>query len=194
SEARRAVLGGLLALRIGVGGAEPALRDLRRLLDLGESLRLLLDRHVLGCEPVLDVNAELALGQVTHVPHGRLDRVAWAEVLPDRLRFGGRFDDHEGPVAGAPGPRLAPEVSSTHGFAPGPGLALGPGFAPGPGLAPGVSSRLGLAPGVSTPGLAPGVSGRPGLARSPLRLRLDRLGRQHRRFSFHAALLSAHAS
>src|SRR5205823_14417708 len=162
-KALRHVPGDRLALTIGVGGDEHALRDLRRLLDLGESLRLLLDRHVLGCEPVLDVHAEFAPGQVTHVPHGRLDRVAWAEVFPDRLRFGGRFDDHEGPVAGAPGPGLAPGGSSTRGF------ALGPGFAPGPGLAPGVSSRLGLAPGVCY-----WVSERLGLPRSPLRLRLDR--------------------
>src|SRR2546422_126727 len=77
-----------LALAVGVGGDQHALRLLRRLLDLGESLRLLLDGDVLRREAVLDVHAQLALRQVAHVPHRGLHGVARAEVLADRLRLG----------------------------------------------------------------------------------------------------------
>src|SRR5438046_2687897 len=79
--------------------------DLGGLLDLGEGLRLFLDGDVFGGEAVVDIHAELALRQVAHVPHRRLDRVARAEVLADRLRLGGRFDDHERTPAFPPGRR-----------------------------------------------------------------------------------------
>src|SRR5207247_1359648 len=57
------------------------------------------DGDVFGGEAVVDVHAELALRQVADVPHGRLDRVARAQVLADRLGLGGRFDDDERPLA-----------------------------------------------------------------------------------------------
>src|SRR5438093_230860 len=91
----RDVPGDRLALAVGVGGDEHALRLLRRLLDLGESLRLLLDGDVLRREAVLDVHPQLALRQVAHVPHRGLHGVARAEVLADRLRLGRRLDDDE---------------------------------------------------------------------------------------------------
>src|SRR5256885_254571 len=102
----RHVPGDRLTLAVGVGGDEHALRLLRRLLDLGEGLRLLLDGDVLRREAVVDVHAQLALRQVADVSHGRLDGVARAEVLADRLRLGGRLDDDERAPTSRQGPGL----------------------------------------------------------------------------------------
>ncbi len=70
-------------------------RVLGRLLELGQGLRLALDGDVLGLEAVLDVDAELAGGQVAEVADGGLHVVAAAQVLADRLGLGGRLDDDE---------------------------------------------------------------------------------------------------
>src|SRR5207249_919913 len=67
-----------LALAVGVRGDEHPVGGLRGLLDLGEGLRLALDRHVLRGEALVDIHAELALRQITDVPHRRLARVAAA--------------------------------------------------------------------------------------------------------------------
>ena len=48
-----------------------------------------------GLEPVVDVDAELAGGEIAHVTDRRPHVVAAAEVLPDRLGLGGRLDDDE---------------------------------------------------------------------------------------------------
>ena len=50
---------------------------------------------VLGLEAGLDVDAELALGQVADVPHRRDDLEVAAEVFVDRLRLRRRLDDHQ---------------------------------------------------------------------------------------------------
>jgi hypothetical protein len=95
AELRRDVPGNRLAFAVGVGRDQHAFRALRRFLDFGEGLRLFLDRHVLGGEAVVDVHAEFPGRQVADVPHGRLHSEAAAEVLPDRLGLGGRFDDDQ---------------------------------------------------------------------------------------------------
>src|ERR1043166_8016157 len=137
----RDVPGDRLALAVRVGGEEHPLRRLGRLLDLGEGLGLFLDGHVFGREAVLHVHAQLALRQVAHVPHGRLHGIARAEVLPDGLCLGGRFDDDERALPAHGGGRLGlpyPLLGS-HGH----GGVRASVF---PGLAPGVSSQpdLGL--------------------------------------------------
>ena len=89
------VPGDRLTLAVGVGREVDVLLVLRRLLDLVEHLRLALDHVVLGGEVLLDVDAELRLGQVHHVPDRRLHLVVPPQVLAERLRLGGRFDDHQ---------------------------------------------------------------------------------------------------
>ena len=44
---------------------------------------------------VVDVDAELALGQIADVPHRGDDLVILAEIFVDGLRLCGRFDHHE---------------------------------------------------------------------------------------------------
>src|SRR5881628_845619 len=140
-ELARHVPGDGLALAVRVGGEEHSLRGFRGLLDFGEGLGLLLDGHVLGREAVLDVHAELALRQIAQVPHRRLDGVARAQVLADRLGFGGRLDDDECalPAPALRGRRLGlPRASlGSHGHGGGglrtsviPGLATGVGLFP----------------------------------------------------------------
>src|SRR2546425_940359 len=128
-----------LALAVRVGGEEHPLRGFRGLLDFGEGLGLLLDGHVLGREAVLDVHAELALRQIAQVPHGRLDGVARAQVLADRLRLGGRLDDDECalPAPALRGGRLGlPRASlGSHGHG-GLRASVIPGLATGVGLFP----------------------------------------------------------
>src|SRR2546426_12221409 len=140
-ELARHVPGDGLALAVRVGGEEHPFRGLRGLLDFGEGLGLLLDGHVLGREAVLDVHAELALRQIAQVPHRRLDGVARAQVLADRLRLGGRLDDDE---CALPAPALR-------------GRRLGLPRAP-----LGSHGHSGLRASV-IPGLAPGVSRLPDL-------------------------------
>src|SRR5438128_380544 len=64
-------------------------------LEVGEHLLFALHHLVLRLEAPLDVDADLRLGQVFHVAHRGLHRVARPKVLLDRLRLGGRLDDHQ---------------------------------------------------------------------------------------------------
>ena len=68
---------------------------LRRALQLGDRLFLAGNRHEVRREAVLDVDAELLLGQVHDVADRRANAIAAAEVLADRLRLGRRLDDDE---------------------------------------------------------------------------------------------------
>jgi hypothetical protein len=94
-----------LALAIRVGRDIDGIRVMRRFLDLGQRLFLARYRDVFGLEALLDVDAQLFLGQVTDVADGRLHAIAAAQVLADRLRLVRRLHDHEratatGAVAG----------------------------------------------------------------------------------------------
>ena len=88
-----------LALAVEVGREEDRVRRLRRLLDLVDLLAPVLGDHVLGREPVVDVDPELALagvlGQVADVAVRGEDAVIGAEVALDRPRLGRRLDDHQ---------------------------------------------------------------------------------------------------
>ena len=110
---RRHVLRDRLALAIRVGRDQDFAAVLRRALDLGDRLFLAGDRHELGREALLDVDAELLLGQVHDVTDRRAHAVAAAEVLADRLRLGRRLDDDERAAAGG---RADPRTYSTTGF------------------------------------------------------------------------------
>src|SRR5882672_5867865 len=66
---------------------EHAISKLGRLLDLGQGLRLFLNSDVFRREVVVDVDAQLALGQVAEMPDGRLDGIAAPQILADRFRF-----------------------------------------------------------------------------------------------------------
>ena len=92
---RRHVPGDRLALAIRVGGDQHFLAVLRRALQLGDRLFLAGDRNEVGREAVLDVDAELLLGQIHDVADRGANAVAAAEVLADRLRLGRRLDDDE---------------------------------------------------------------------------------------------------
>ena len=94
-ELRRDVPGDRLPFPVRVGGEQHAIGGLGRLFDLGEGLRLFLNSDVFRREPVLDVDAELALGEVPQMADGCLDRVATAEVLADRFRLGRGLDNDE---------------------------------------------------------------------------------------------------
>src|SRR3989449_11753833 len=97
------VPGDRLALAVRVGRDQHAVRLLGRFLDLRERLRLFLDGDVFRREAVLDVHAELALGEVADVAHRRFDGIAAAEVLPDGAGLGRRLhDDERGPALRAP--------------------------------------------------------------------------------------------
>ena len=83
------------AFAVGVGREIDHAGLRRGSLELAD--RLLLGRHdfVRRLVAVRDVEPELALGQVAHVPHARLDDVARAEELVDRLGLLRALDDHE---------------------------------------------------------------------------------------------------
>ncbi len=93
------VPGDRLAFAVEVGGEIDDVGTRRCLLDRGELLLAIRDDLVHGLEVVLHVHAELVLAgvlrQVADVPVRRQNRVARAQIAFDRLRLGGRFDDHQ---------------------------------------------------------------------------------------------------
>jgi hypothetical protein len=96
-----------LALAVRVGGQEDRVRVLGRRLELVEDLLASGQDLVFGGEPLLDVHAQLLLGQVADVSHGGLHGEVLPEIFVDRLRLGGRLHDHEvlghvAPVSGRP--------------------------------------------------------------------------------------------
>src|SRR5439155_569969 len=92
---RRKLLWSSLCPPTSVGRQVDVLLVLGGLLDVLEHLRLALDDVVLGREVALDVDPELRLGQVHHVPDGRLHLVVPPEVHAERLGLGRRLDDDE---------------------------------------------------------------------------------------------------
>ena len=84
-----------LALAVRVGCEIDGVALLRGLLQLADQGLLAADGLIIGLEIVLDVDAQLALGQVAQMAHAGLDRVAPAEIFPDGFRLGRRLDDHQ---------------------------------------------------------------------------------------------------
>ena len=76
--------GNRLTLSVGVGRQVDIGRALGHFLQLGQRLTLAPNGDVFGRKAVLDVDTELALGQIPQVTHGRLHRVTLPEVFPDR--------------------------------------------------------------------------------------------------------------
>ncbi len=97
-EQGRDVVRDRLALTVVVRRQDQIARaGLEDLLQLSHVTLRVLGHHVVRRERVLDVDAEapVALAEVTDVPIRSPDGVVAAQVLLDRLRLGGRFDDHE---------------------------------------------------------------------------------------------------
>ena len=84
-----------LAFSIRVGGDEYFARILRRALQFRDRLFLSRNRNEFRLEATLDVDAELFLGKVHDVADGCANAIPAAEILADRFRLGGRFDDDE---------------------------------------------------------------------------------------------------
>src|SRR5208282_4375314 len=64
-------------------------------LDLADHLLFAFDYDIVGREIVLDIDPQLALGQVHDVTDRRHDLVIATQVTPDRFRLCGRFDNYE---------------------------------------------------------------------------------------------------
>ena len=77
-----------LSLPVRVGGQVDLARPLGRLLQVADDVLLALDGLVVRDEAALDVYAQLALGQVPHMAHGRLDLVSRTQVFADGLGLG----------------------------------------------------------------------------------------------------------
>ncbi len=84
-----------LAFAVGVAGEVDVILALGGALDLADYFLFALDYDVVGGEIVLDINPQLALGQVHHMADRRHDLVVATEVTLDRFRLCGRFDDYE---------------------------------------------------------------------------------------------------
>ena len=80
---------------VRVCGQVDGVRLAGRSLQLVDDVLLGRDDDVVGLEVLLDVDAEVLLGQVHDVPHRGLHRVAGPEVLVDGFRLGRRFHDDE---------------------------------------------------------------------------------------------------
>ncbi len=80
------------ALTVRVGREIDRAGRLGRLLQLGKGFRLSFNGDVLGLEPMLDVHAKLARGEVADVPDRCPDIVTGPEIFPDRLGLGRRLD------------------------------------------------------------------------------------------------------
>ena len=78
-----------LAVRVGGQIDFPAL--LGRLFQIGDDILLPLDGLVVGHKALFNVYTDLALGQVPHMPHGRLYLIAGTKIFSNRLRLGRRL-------------------------------------------------------------------------------------------------------
>src|SRR5215470_17449241 len=67
----------------------------RQLLQLGQDLFFTRDDDVFGFEFVVDIDTEIALGQIFHMAERSFDRESLAQIFLDGFRLGGRFDDDE---------------------------------------------------------------------------------------------------
>ena len=76
------------ALAVRVRGKEHRVGFLRPLFNLGEDFGFALDDHVLRLEVMLEVDAQLAGGEILHVADGGQNRVAAAQIPGDRSGFG----------------------------------------------------------------------------------------------------------
>ena len=48
-----------------------------------------------GFETVIDIDREIALGEILNMTERRFDDIIFAQVFIDGLRLGGRFHDYE---------------------------------------------------------------------------------------------------
>src|SRR5882724_4180401 len=87
--------GNRLALTIRIGRQVNVLGAFRGLLQLSDERFPLGGDLVGGVEILLDLNTELAFGQIPHMTHGGLHAEVRSEVLVDRLRFRGRLNDDQ---------------------------------------------------------------------------------------------------
>ncbi len=84
-----------LALAIGVGREERRRRLLHGRAQIADLLLLALDELVLRGETVVDVDADLRLGQIADVAHGGEHDVLGTEKPGERSRLAGRLDDDQ---------------------------------------------------------------------------------------------------
>ena len=84
-----------LSFPVRVGGQIDPLALSRRLLEVLDDLLLALDGLIVRLEAVLHIHAQLALGQIADVAHGRLDFIARTQIFADGLGLGRRLHDHK---------------------------------------------------------------------------------------------------
>ena len=96
SQLQRQVIGNRLALAVRVG------RQIDRVGLRAQLLQLLDDLFLAGRDdqlrhkrPLLQLHANIVLGQVHDVPYGCPHVKALAKILLDRLRLGGGLDDYQ---------------------------------------------------------------------------------------------------
>ena len=81
------------AFTVRVRGEIDSVHTSGQLLQPGNNFLFTGDDDVFGFEVVLDIHAESALGQIFDVPERGLNGVAFAQILLNGFRLGGRFDD-----------------------------------------------------------------------------------------------------
>ena len=84
-----------LPLPVRVGGQIDFAALLGRLLQVADGVLLALDGLVVGLKAVFHVHAQLALGQVPDMAHGRLHLIPRSKVFPDGLGLGRGLYDHK---------------------------------------------------------------------------------------------------
>src|SRR5579872_6954333 len=84
-----------LAFAVGVAGEIYVVLTLGSGLDFAQDLLFALDRDEIGRKIVLDIDAELAFGQVDDVADRGHDLVVATEIALYGFRLCGRFDDYE---------------------------------------------------------------------------------------------------
>jgi len=83
------------AFTVRIRGEIDSVHTSGQLLQPGNNFLFAGDDDVFGFEVVLDIHAESALGQIFDVPERGLNGVAFAQILLNGFRLGGRFDDDE---------------------------------------------------------------------------------------------------
>ena len=86
--------GDSLPLPVRVGGQVDTAALLGGFFQVTDNILFALDGLVVGNKALLDIHAQLALGQVPDVAHRRLYLIARPQVFADGLGLGRGLDDH----------------------------------------------------------------------------------------------------
>ncbi|MPM90936.1 hypothetical protein SDC9_138059 [bioreactor metagenome] len=82
-----------LSLAVRVGSEVDFFSPLRLFFELADQLSFSANRNIVGLKVVVDIDSQLAFGQVAHMPHRGDDTIVVPQIFPYGLGLGRRLHD-----------------------------------------------------------------------------------------------------